>query len=132
MLDHAPRSAIMCAMAQTTTVKLVDDLDGTNADETLSFALDGKSYELDLSKRNAAALRKQFQPYLEVARSANGAGRAPSRRTKAPARSTARKATLFSQLTSEEKDRFRTWAEMPTTRRIPEALVQQWLDAGKP
>lgn len=119
-------------MAQTTTVKLIDDLDGTNADETLVFALDGKTYELDLSKRNAAALRKVLQPYLEAARSANGTQRASSRRTKTPARSTARKTTLFSQLTGEEKDQFRTWAEMPTTRRIPEALVQQWIDAGKP
>ena len=122
----------MCVMAQTTTVKLIDDLDGTNADETLVFALDGKTYELDLSKRNAAALRKVLQPYLEAARSANGTQRASSRRTKTPARSTARKTTLFSQLTGEEKDQFRTWAEMPTTRRIPEALVQQWIDAGKP
>jgi hypothetical protein len=122
----------MCVMAQTTTVKLIDDLDGTNADETLVFALDGKSYELDLSKRNAAALRKVLQPYLDVARSGNGARRAPSRRPKAPARSTTRKTTLFSQLTGEEKDQFRVWAEMPMTRRIPEALVQQWLDADKP
>ena len=122
----------MCVMAQTTTVKLIDDLDGTNADETVVFALDGKTYELDLSKRNAAALRKVLQPYLDVARSGNGTKRGPARRSKAPARSTARKTTLFSQLTGDEKDQFRAWAEMPTTRRIPEALVQQWLDAGKP
>ena len=121
----------MSVMAQTTTVKLIDDLDGTNADETLVFALDGKTYELDLSKRNAAAFRKLFRPYLDVARSGNGAKRGPSRRSKAPARATARKTTLFSQLTTEEKDQFRVWAEMPMTRRIPEALVQQWLDADK-
>jgi len=37
-------------MAQTIEVKLVDDIDGSNADETLAFGLDGKSYEIELSR----------------------------------------------------------------------------------
>jgi hypothetical protein len=44
--------------------KLVDDLDGGDADETVKFALDGVQYEIDLSKKNAAKLRDAFAPYV--------------------------------------------------------------------
>lgn len=45
-------------MAQKTSVALRDDLTGGKAAATVYFALDGKAYEIDLNKRNAAALRK--------------------------------------------------------------------------
>ncbi len=41
-------------MAQKTVVTLVDDIDGGEADETVSFGLDGSSYEIDLSSANAS------------------------------------------------------------------------------
>jgi hypothetical protein len=44
-------------MAQKVTVLLVDDLDGGPADETVSFSLDGVSYEIDLSAANATSFR---------------------------------------------------------------------------
>nr|WP_269458281.1 Lsr2 family protein [Micromonospora chokoriensis] len=44
--------------------KLVDDLDGGDADETVKFALDGVQYEIDLSKANAAKLRDAFASYV--------------------------------------------------------------------
>jgi hypothetical protein len=44
--------------------KLVDDLDGGDADETVKFALDGVQYEIDLSKKNAAKMRDAFAPYV--------------------------------------------------------------------
>jgi hypothetical protein len=44
--------------------KLVDDIDGGDADETVKFALDGVQYEIDLSKKNAEKLRTLFEPYL--------------------------------------------------------------------
>src|SRR6476646_772982 len=72
-------------MAQKTIVQLIDDLDQGDADETVSFALDGASYEIDLSAANAAALRDAFAPYIANARRARrvGSGRpsGPSRRT---------------------------------------------------
>ena len=40
-------------MAQTVIVKLTDDIDGGEADETISFALNGENYEIDLSAKNA-------------------------------------------------------------------------------
>ncbi|MEO3861321.1 Lsr2 family protein [Acrocarpospora sp. B8E8] len=45
-----------------------DDLDGRLADETIRFALDGVSYEIDLCESNASKLRQALQPYLMVGR----------------------------------------------------------------
>jgi hypothetical protein len=55
-------------MAQKVTVEMTDDLDGSQADTTVSFAIDGNAYEIDLSKRNAAAMRRTFDRYIEHAR----------------------------------------------------------------
>ena len=55
-------------MAQRVQVILVDDMEGGNADETVSFSLDGVAYELDLSKKNAGKLRDTFAPYVASAR----------------------------------------------------------------
>lgn len=117
-------------MAKTVIVKLTDDLDGSAAEETVTFGLDGKSFEIDLSKRNANALRKLLQPYIEQSRHV---GRSAAR-GRQPRGATGRSATttLFSQLDAEEKDRFRAWADMPTARRIGDSRVQEWIDAGKP
>ncbi|WP_433792470.1 histone-like nucleoid-structuring protein Lsr2 [Actinoplanes sp. CA-252034] len=52
-------------MAKQIIHKLVDDIDGVDADETVKFALDGIQYEIDLSEKNAAKLREVFEPYLE-------------------------------------------------------------------
>ncbi len=53
-------------MAKETITKLIDDLDGGEAQETVKFGLDGHSYEIDLSARNASRLRAALAPYLEV------------------------------------------------------------------
>jgi hypothetical protein len=57
-------------MAQQVNIVLVDDLDGSAAEETVSFALDGREYEIDLSAKNAAKLRDAFAPYVGHARKA--------------------------------------------------------------
>ena len=44
-------------MAQRVNIVLVDDIDGSDATETVSFGLDGTSYEIDLNDKNAAKLR---------------------------------------------------------------------------
>jgi hypothetical protein len=51
-----------------TIVTLTDDLDGSKADRTVKFAVDGTSYEIDLSKRNAATFEKVLAPYVGAAR----------------------------------------------------------------
>ncbi|HET8769131.1 Lsr2 family protein [Phycicoccus sp. M110.8] len=67
-------------MAQRVNIVLEDDLDGSEADETVSFALDGTTYEIDLSAANAAKLRDALAPYVGHARRASGR-RAPARST---------------------------------------------------
>ena len=59
-------------MAQITQVRLVDDLDGGEAADSVAFSLDGKSYEIDLSEKHAAALRDAFAPFVGGARRAGG------------------------------------------------------------
>lgn len=49
---------------------LIDDLDGTEAGETVTFELDGKTYEIDLSSANANDLRQSLLPYVVRARAA--------------------------------------------------------------
>jgi Lsr2 len=55
-------------MAQVTNIRLVDDIDGTGADESVSFGIDGRSLEIDLSNENAEKLRAVFAPYIAAAR----------------------------------------------------------------
>jgi hypothetical protein len=59
-------------MAQVTKVRLVDDLDGSEADESISFTIDGKALEIDLSNENAEKLRGIFAPYIAAARRGDG------------------------------------------------------------
>ncbi len=71
-------------MAKTVVTMLSDDLDGSEADETVSFAFRGTSYEIDLTAKHANELEKALSKYLDVARkvssgrSARGASRRAS------------------------------------------------------
>jgi hypothetical protein len=105
-------------MAQKVTVTMTDDIEGTKADETVAFRIDGASYEIDLSKKNAAALRRVFTPYTEHAR------RAPrGARTGRPARSRQRSSDV------------RAWAksqgiQVSERGRIPASVVSQYEEAN--
>lgn len=55
-------------MARRRTVTLVDDVDDSPADATITFALDGITYGIDLSSSNAAQLRTAMQPWMDSAR----------------------------------------------------------------
>ena len=57
-------------MTQRTQVLLIDDLDGGTADETVAFSLDGSTYEIDLSVKNAARLRGSLADYVAHGRKA--------------------------------------------------------------
>jgi len=59
-------------MAQKVQVILVDDLDGGSAAETVTFGLDGVSYEIDLSHANAAKLRESLAGWVGHARRIGG------------------------------------------------------------
>lgn len=55
-------------MAQVTTIRLVDDLDGTVADERVEFGIDGCTYEIDLTSTHAQALRAALTDYVAAGR----------------------------------------------------------------
>lgn len=59
-------------MAQKVTVQLVDDVDQSPADETVTFGLDGVTYEIDLTSRNAAQLRDSLATWVGHARRVGG------------------------------------------------------------
>ena len=65
-------------MAQKVQVLLVDDFDGGSADETVTFALDGVNYEIDLAAGNAAKLREAVGAWIRHARKAGGRSAARS------------------------------------------------------
>ncbi|MFC9231054.1 Lsr2 family protein [Streptomyces decoyicus] len=66
-------------MAQKVITLLTDDLDGSEASQTVLFALDGKSYEIDLNDTHAERIREALAPFVGSARKVSG-GRATVRR----------------------------------------------------
>ncbi|PSK96119.1 Lsr2 protein [Murinocardiopsis flavida] len=106
-------------MAQRTTVELIDDLNGSRAEETIDFGLDGRRYEIDLSEDNARLLRAALAPFVEAARTT-----ATARKRSAP------------RPDPEEPARVRAWAarngyEVSTRGRIPGPVVAAYR-AGTP
>jgi uncharacterized protein (DUF2252 family) len=63
-------------MAQKTVVELIDDLDGSEASQTVTFSLDGVDYEMDLNDENAGELRSSLARFIEAARRTGGRKRA--------------------------------------------------------
>ena len=72
-------------MAQKVQTLLVDDLDGSEADGTVAFGLDGAEYEIDLNSKHAQELREALARYVGAARRARG----NTRRTSRPGRKAA-------------------------------------------
>ncbi len=108
-------------MAQKITVELQDDLDGGPADETVRFGVDNAEYEIDLSKKNAAAFRKKLAPFIDHARRA---GRGQRRRAGRTASSRERSGDI------------RAWAKdqdiaVSARGRIPASVVEQYHAATK-
>ena len=62
-------------MAQKVHIVLEDDLDGSDATQTVTFGLDGTSYEIDLNDKNAGALRDALATYVGHARKVTGTRR---------------------------------------------------------
>lgn len=69
-------------MAKKTVVLLEDDIDGSEANETISFALDGKEYEIDLNDGHAGELREALARFITAGRQIAGGRGRPATRTK--------------------------------------------------
>ena len=66
-------------MAQKVQTLFVDDIDGSDAEGTVRFGLDGTDYDIDLNEGHARALRHALAPYIGAGRRASGAARRPVR-----------------------------------------------------
>ncbi|MBM7791345.1 histone-like nucleoid-structuring protein Lsr2 [Tenggerimyces flavus] len=114
-------------MATKTSVILIDDLDGSEAEESVKFTLDGVSYEIDLSGKNAQKLRNAFSQYVDSARRVGGRaarGRAP----KAAARSGGSR--------KPETADIRAWAkgqgyDVSDRGRIPADVIEAYQSKGR-
>jgi hypothetical protein len=67
-------------MAQKVNIVLIDDIDQSDAEETVTFGLDGREFAIDLNKKNARSLRDALAPYVAHARPVSRSGRRTSAR----------------------------------------------------
>jgi hypothetical protein len=108
-------------MAKKVTVTLVDDFDGEGpADETVEFAIDGATYEIDLSAKNAKKLREDFKQWTDAGRKVGGRRRG---RPAAPGRSGR------GTIDREQSAAIRDWArrnghKVSTRGRIPAEVIE--------
>jgi Lsr2 len=107
-------------MARKTEVRLIDDLDGGDAAESVKFGLDGTNYEIDLSAGNADRLRKAMAEFIVHARRLGRGGLTGRPRGGGPARTD-----------REQNAAIREWAkregiELADRGRIPGHIAQQY------
>jgi hypothetical protein len=108
-------------MAKKVTVTLVDDFDGEGpADETVEFSIDGVTYEIDLSAKNAKKLRDAFTQWIDAGRRVGGRRRG---RPSAPGRAGR------GSIDREQSAAIREWArrnghKVSTRGRIPAEVIE--------
>ena len=110
----------------------MDDLDGGTAAETVSFSLDGTGYEIDLNKKNAAALRKLLERYIDAGRHSSTPANTKQRRRSTTATSKSTKGSAASR--GYDLVALREWAAandiaVPSRGRIPQAVIEQYRSA---
>ncbi len=120
-------------MAQKVLVQLVDDLDGTSATdiETVTFALDGVNYEIDLGPKNARKLRENLADFVSEARRVGG------RMKRGTAAKTAAAKAPAAPANREQTKAIREWARsqghnLSTRGRIPAHIVEEFEAAHQP
>ncbi len=123
LIDNSTRDEV--GMAQKVQVLLVDDLDGGEASETVGFSLDGASYEIDLSKKNADLLRDTFAKYVGAARKAGRSGGGSG------ARSSGGRSRGGTSMDRDQAAAIRSWAKKQGLKvsdrgRIPATIIEQY------
>jgi len=113
-------------MAQKVQVLLVDDLDGGEASETVSFALDGSTYEIDLSGKNAEEMRDAFAKYVGAARKAGRTSTTSSRSSGG-----GRRGGSSTAMDRDQAAAIRSWAKKQGLKvsdrgRIPATIIDQY------
>lgn len=116
-------------MAQKTRILLTDDLDGSEASETVAFAIDGVTYEIDLTDEHARKLRESVSDYVASARTLSG--------RRAPSTKRAATKTTGAQLSGDRPDtqQVREWAkehgiEVSERGRLSNDLIVRFQEAN--
>ncbi len=109
-------------MAQQTTVRFVDDIDGSIAAGTVDFGLDGRNYQIDLSDENAGRLRDALTPFIGAARKAGGRGA-----ERGQGRPVAERATRADR---EETRAIREWARRNGHQISERGRIPNWVIAA--
>ena len=132
-LGATPTCLLLCAGRPSELERvietLIDDLDGGgDAAETVTFGLDGATYEIDLSKKNVAAFREELARYVSAAQRSPTSARS-TRRKPAPSTNGSKPKRDFDILQLHE------WADantvaVPARERIPNSVVEQYRQAG--
>jgi hypothetical protein len=117
-------------MAKQIIHKLVDDLDNGDADETIKFSLDGVNYEIDLSAKNAAEMRKAFAKYIDNGSKVGRAG--PMAAARAPRAGRGGGAAVNDR---EQNKAIRAWAkkqgyDISDRGRIPQEVQDEYHSKG--
>lgn len=102
----------------------------TPATERVRFSWLGKDYLVLACARHIDEVRNPLQRLSEIG-SVEGRARRSTGRPAGPRQDATSPRTRFSQLTPEEKKRFRAWAGLPNARRIADARVEEWMKAGR-
>jgi hypothetical protein len=119
-------------MARETRTVVIDDVDGSEADETFTFDFDGQSYEIDLTTKHADQLERAFQlldPFVDHIRRVASPSRGSSpatRRRKAPVKRVVKRVTP-----GYDARAVRAWAwengiELGNRGRIAANIVEKW------
>ena len=108
-------------MATKTITRIEDDIDGSDASETVRFGLNGADYEIDLSDTNAAALRDAIGQWASHARRIGGRRQTSSPKTESSG--------------AVDNKAVRAWAhankiELNSRGRIPAEIIEQYRKAG--
>jgi hypothetical protein len=121
----------MLFMAQRVVVEKTDDTNGEPAVETVSFGIDGRELEIDLTAKNAAALRKIFDRYIKSGRRVGG------RRLRTAVSAPARAAARSTSAPEVDTKAVRQWASdngytVSARGRVPAEVVQAYEAANRP
>jgi hypothetical protein len=114
-------------MAKTTITSVSDDIDETPDAQTVAFGFEGVAYSIDLAQKNLDKLTKALQPFIDNATRQRGSSPSVAGR-KGPAKAKTERPYEIPDL--------REWAgknkiKLPQRGRIPAAVVEQYLTAGR-
>lgn len=118
-------------MAKQTIVTFIDDLDGSDADGTVTFGLNDRQYEIDLNESNAEKLRELLAPYIEAGRKTAGKAGGKAARAQVAVSGPAAAKTSRPRTDREQTAAIREWArkrghEVSDRGRIPVKVLDAY------